>query len=155
MVQQSVITQKMRDALGVESQPMTYEVEKGAIRRYADAIGDPNPIYRNEKVARKSRYGSIVAPPTFLRSMEASPESDPFENVYPEVLDGGSEWEYPGPPVCAGDQITVTVRPLDFRERMGKLGPMLFVVREYRYANQLGELVATQRSTYIYYQPTE
>ena len=155
MAQESVITQEMRDALGVESRPVTCEVEKGAIRRYADAIGDPNPIYRDEEAARNSRYGGIIAPPTFLRSMEADPGQDPFESVYPEVLDGGSEWEYPGPPVRAGDRITVTVKSLDLQERTGKLGPMLFVVREYRYVNQHGELAAVQRSTYIYYRPAE
>ena len=41
--QDSVITQEMRDAVGVESDPVSHEVEKGAIIKFAQAIGDDNP----------------------------------------------------------------------------------------------------------------
>jgi len=34
-----------RSALGVESAPVSYDVEKGAIRKFAEAIGDDDPIY--------------------------------------------------------------------------------------------------------------
>ena len=41
---ESVITQEMRDAIGVESDPVINEIEKGAIIKFAQAIGDTNPI---------------------------------------------------------------------------------------------------------------
>ena len=66
---ESVITQEMRDAIGVESDPVVNEVERGAIIKFAQEIGDDSPIYNDEQVARETRYGGIVAPPTFLRSM--------------------------------------------------------------------------------------
>lgn len=41
---------------------------KKAIKRFVDAIGDPNPLWSNEEYARKSRYGKIVAPPSWIFS---------------------------------------------------------------------------------------
>ena len=66
---ESVITQDMRDAIGVESDPVVNEVEKGAIIKFAQAIGDHNPIYNDENAARSTKSGGLIAPPTFLRSI--------------------------------------------------------------------------------------
>ena len=73
MTQEPAITQEMLGAVGVESEPATHLVEAGAILKFAVAIGDPNPVFNDEKAARKSRYGSLIAPPTFLRSMGPGP----------------------------------------------------------------------------------
>lgn len=37
-----------------------------AIAKFADGIGDPNPLWSDVEYAEKTRYGSIVAPPLFL-----------------------------------------------------------------------------------------
>ena len=152
MTQDSVITQEMRDAVGVESEPATHLVEAGAIIKFAQAIGDPNPIFNDEDAARESRYGGLIAPPTFLRSMGPGPMKAQVRSPYPANLDGGSEWEY-FEPVRSGDRITVTVKVVDISERQGRLGNMVFIVRETRYVNQSGNTVATQRGTGISYQP--
>ena len=152
MTQESVITQEMRDAIGVESEPATHLVEAGAILKFAQAIGDPNPVFNDENAARESRYGGLIAPPTFLRSMGPGPMKAQVRSPYPANLDGGSEWEY-FEPVRSGDCITVTVKVVDISERQGRLGNMVFTVRETRYVNQSGKTVATQRGTGISYQP--
>ena len=151
---ESVITQEMRDVIGVESEPATQEIEKGAVIRFARAIGDSNPLFTDEVAARKSKYGGLIAPPTFLRSVIAGPPTVEFKNPYSASLDGGSEWEY-FEPVRPGDRITHTVRVSDIYEREGRLGNMLFVVREGRYVNQFGTLVAVERNTGIHYEPAE
>ena len=154
MTQESVITQAMRDAIGVESEPVTYEVEKGAIRKFAEAIGDANILFNDEEAARDTRYGGMVASPTFLRSMSGGRARATVQSPYSAALDGGSEWEY-FEPVRPGDRITVTQYLVDILEREGRLGNMLFMVRETKYINQFGKVVALQRSTGISYQPTE
>jgi len=150
MPQKSIITDEMRDAVGVDSELAVHEVERGAIVRFAEAIEDLSPLYRDESAARKSRHGSIIAPPTFLRSMEAGPPKVALRTPYTALLDGGSEWEY-FEPVRPGDTITVTSRIVDLTERMGRLGSTLFVVYEITYVNQSGMKVATQRNTLIHY----
>ena len=154
MVQQSVVTQEMRDAIGVESEPVAHEVEKGAIIKFAQAIGDDNPLFTDEQAARKTRYGGLIAPPTFLRSMRSGPAKVEVRSPYGAALDGGSDWEY-FEPVRAGDRITVTTKIADIFERQGRLGNMLFIIRETKYVNQFGQMVALQRGTGISYQPPE
>ncbi len=43
----------------------TYEVGKEKIKEYAKAIKNPDPHYIDEDFAKKSKYGAIIAPPTF------------------------------------------------------------------------------------------
>jgi len=40
-------------------------VTEDLIRHYADAIGDPNPIWRSRNYAAGTRWGGMTAPPTF------------------------------------------------------------------------------------------
>ena len=141
MTGQSVVTDAMRRAVGAEGEPKTHPVEAGAIRKFADAIGDPSPAYRGD---------APVAPPTFLRSLDAGPPTAAFESPYPDVLDGGSEWRY-FRPVRAGDRIRVTEALVDIGEKSGRLGPMLLTTWETRYADDGGATVATQRNTLVYY----
>ncbi len=147
---ESLITDELRNAVGVESEPVTYDVERGAIARFAEAIDDPNPSYQDEVTARNSRHGGIVAPPTFFRSLRAGPSRVQVQSPLPRSLDGGSEWQY-FEPARPGDRITVTTTLADVTERSGRLGPMIIMTRETRYVNHLGQLVAIQRSTNISY----
>ena len=152
MTGESVITDEMRAAINVESEPYVNEVEKGAIIKFARAIGDSNPLFSDEEAARKSRYGGLIAPPTFFRSLQSGPPKAQVISPYPGILDGGSEWEY-FEPVRVGDRITVTTYLADIFERQGRFGNMLFIVKETKYINQFDRTVALQRSTGISYQP--
>lgn len=146
-----LITDSMHSAIGTESPALITEIEAGAIRKFAEAIGDSNPLYRDKFFAEKSPHGNIIAPPTFLRSLEIElvevPETASLENL----LDAGSEWEYFGL-VRVGDQITATTILVDLKERSSKaIGQMLMISYETRYKDHLGTLVAKQRSTFIRY----
>ncbi|MBI2907288.1 MAG: MaoC family dehydratase N-terminal domain-containing protein [Chloroflexi bacterium] len=135
-------------SVGAETGPFVYEVEKGAIRKFARAVEDPNPLWQDEAYARKTKYGGIIAPPTFLRLFR--PPQFPAESPYPRRLDAGSDWEY-FEPLRSGDIIACRVKLASAVEKEGKIGKMLILVWELTYVNQLGELVATQRSTLITY----
>ena len=142
------VTPAMLDSIGTESDPVTWEVEAGEIIRFAEAIGDPNPIYSDESYARNTKYGGIIAPPTFLHAYQASPLD--FERPDGVGVDGGSNWEYFSH-VRPGDRITVTSNVKDIFEKKGKVGNMLFIISEINYTNQFGVLVAKRESTGIYY----
>lgn len=145
-----IVTDEARKLIGTETEPRTFEVERGAIRRFAEAIGDPNPIFNDEAAARHSRFGGMIAPPTFCRSFGIGGGFFDFRLPLARGLDGGSQWEY-FEPIRPGDRITVVSKLLDIRESEGRLGAMVFVVVETRYTNQLGELCVIQRSTGIRY----
>lgn len=42
-----------------------YEVSRVKIMEFAEAIGDPNPVYRDLAAARLAGYCDVIAPPTF------------------------------------------------------------------------------------------
>ena len=146
-----VVDEEARKQIGTTGEPRSYDVERGAIRRFAEAIGDSNPLFNEEQEARHI-FGGMVASPTFCRSM-----GSPIPNVKLgklgdsfRGLDGGSDWEY-FQPIRPGDRITVQSKLVDLRESEGRLGPMVFITIETSYTNQFGELCVTQRSTAIRY----
>ena len=145
-----VITDEIRACIGMQTEPTVIEIEKGMIKRFVEAIEDPNPLWQDEEYAKKGRYGGIVAPPGFLITlMMKGPELElPFELPFTRRLDGGGEWEY-FKPVRPGDVITVVTRLADIKEREGNLGTMVFLVTETTWKNQRNELVARSSGTLI------
>ena len=96
--------------------------------------------------ARKTAYGGVVAPPTFLRSI-AIP--DPIDIPSALALDAGSKWEY-YQPIKPGDTITVVQKVTEVTEKQGRHGPMILATVEIIYTNQFGELVIKQLSSGLY-----
>jgi acyl dehydratase len=145
------VTEEAKKQIGKSSEPRTYDVERGAIRRFAEAIGDSNPLFNNEAEARKTRFGGIIAPPTFCRSLPSTGLTDiKLDMPGYRALDGGSDWEYLEP-IRAGDRITVQSKIADLRESEGRLGTMVFITTETTYTNQFGKVCVIQRSTGIRY----
>src|ERR687889_2221914 len=99
----------------------TFEVGREHIRQFADAIGDPNPIYRNPDAARAAGHPDVVAPPTFLtvlgfRFGMTSPIVDPDLGLnYALVVHGEQKFELHRP-VRAGDVLTSVNRVADIRD---------------------------------------
>ncbi|HXH11966.1 MAG TPA: MaoC family dehydratase N-terminal domain-containing protein [Alphaproteobacteria bacterium] len=137
-----------RSVLGVESAPITYDVEKGAIRKFAEAIGDDDPIYHDEKAAQAAGFKTLIAPPTFLCTFRAQDLPDLKIQFGRVRLNGGNEYEY-YKPIYAGDTITVTAKYVDVTERTGRTGKMVFVITELTFKNQQGDVVAKGRNTGI------
>lgn len=139
-----------KQAIGSKSDPITLEVEKGAILQFAQAIGDNNPVYNDEAAARKTPYGTLIAPPTFLRSMRSVRPTIPFDIPFDRVLDAGSDWKY-FQPVRAGDHITANAKITEINERTGSLGLMILITTQITYKNQFDEIAVTQTNTSIRY----
>jgi acyl dehydratase len=122
------------------------------IQRFVQAVDDPNPLWQDEGYAKKSKYGSIIAPPTLIpvigfgqnQYMSASDSSE-------TLLHGGTELES-YQPVRPGDVITVTTKIADVRERRSQeRGRMVFMTLDMAYENQRQELVARCRQKLISY----
>lgn len=137
-----------RSVLGVESSPISYEVEKGAIRKFAEAIGDEDPMYYDEQAAQAAGFKTIVAPPTFLCSFRAQELPDLKIQFGRVRLNGGNEYDY-YQPMYAGDTISVTATYADVTERTGRTGIMIFIITQLTFRNQRGEVVAIGRNTGI------
>jgi len=131
------VVEKVRARIGEVSAPVTMTVEAGHLRRWCEAIGDPNPRWREE------------APPTFLAAMGAElPRVAEALEYGQGWLNGGDAFEY-ARPVRPGDQITARTRLVDAYEKQGKSGSMLFLVTETVFTDPKGATVASIRGTRI------
>lgn len=133
---------RLKAKIGAEWQAGVYQVERGMVQRFVQAIGDPNPLWQNEE----------CAPPTFIVSLGLAQIVQELA-VVPSVtsLHGGTELEC-YQPVVVGDTLTVTAKIADVRERQGKMGKMAFVTFELTYKNQRQELIARCHQMLISYQ---
>ena len=157
----SVITDEMRAVIGVESDPVTYEVDKAGVRMFARAVGYTDPIYYDEDAAKAQGYRSLPAPPHYLGTPIFNPaNSDPtfgrparnrasFTSPFKRGLNGGTEIEY-FDTICAGDVLIAVSKISDIAERSGSLGPMLITTTETTYTLD-GRVVAVARGTGISY----
>jgi acyl dehydratase len=155
MSEKTTLTEEMKAKIGTILAPIVLEVEKGAVRRFAQAVADPNPLYADEEYARKTRYGGIVCPPGFFglpAGEEVSAErilsilGRPFENV----LNAGNESEFYRP-VRPGDVLVSSTKLADIYEKKGGAGNLLFVVLETTYKNQADQVVAMMRYVFMFY----
>jgi acyl dehydratase len=144
-----ILTDEMMKAVGFTTPAVTYEIERGAIGKFAQAIEDPNPLFNDETAARGTRFGGMIAPPTFGRMLGGIFLKLPFQ-LPKRGLDGGSEWEFLHP-IRPGDRITVQTKLADLRESEGRMGTMIFHTYEVSYSNQFGEVCVLQRYTLIAY----
>ncbi|MBE3555829.1 MAG: MaoC family dehydratase N-terminal domain-containing protein [Firmicutes bacterium] len=120
------LNQVTKDDIGKKSPEVVHEVEKGAIRKFADAIGDPNPLFHDESFAQAHGYKSIIAPPTFAITLGAEM---PIKIDPRGVLHGEQAFLYDRP-IVAGDVIRCQAEVTDVYERSGHSGHMTFFVTE-------------------------
>ena len=157
------VSARAKSMIGKQAVPQTHEVTKAAIRRFAQAIGDANPLYVDENHARTTQWGGIVAPPTFFFALgyyDDSPGVQLREDGRPvgseldvplpvsQTVGGASAIEF-GVPARPGDVITARKRVADVYCKEGKSGLLYFTVVETTYTNQKGEFVAREKASFI------
>lgn len=157
--EETLITDEMRASIGKEGPPTTLEVDRTAIRMFARAVGHTDMIFYDEAYARGKGHRGLVAPPGYLGTPIYTPNAGGFTGpggVSPSgrplrALNGGTEYEYYGIDICAGDTITAVTKVVDLSERRSSLGLMLITRRETTYTNQDGKVVARAYGTGLTY----
>jgi len=124
--------------------PFNTLVSKDSIRHFVDGIGDVNPLYRDEEYARKTRYGKLVAPPSWLYSI--------FPTWIPQGLRGvhafhsGNDWTFYRP-IFEGDTITPECTFTHFDKKKSQFAGQIIIVHyDDNFFNQHGELVANAKA---------
>jgi acyl dehydratase len=135
--------------IGREYGPLTYEIGKEKIKEYAKAIKNEDPHYMDEDFAKSTKYGGIIAPPTFA-VVYAGMLAEPF--FFDKELDlnlfmlvhGEQEFEFLEV-VRPGDVITSkgTITNIESKEKLD------VVTLEGKSVNQNGELVSRAIFTFV------
>ncbi len=110
------------------------------IRRWAlYAVGDDNPLFIDESYGRRSVWGDMIAPPTFLYSIDSTIVAPGLPGV--QWIHGGNRWELYDV-IRPGDVITSRARVIAVNEKRGTHVPRFIVqVGEVLYTNQNGKTV--------------
>ncbi len=136
-----------QELIGKWSTPVENSIEKGAVRKFAQSIGDPNPLYVDEVYAKESRHGRLIAPPTFARTLDYGVV---VGLVIPtEGLIHGEQQFHFERPLYVGETLWCSYRLGESYSRSGSLGKMTFLIFEEKGVTPQGETVFTSRSTVI------
>ena len=155
MAEGSIITDELKKLIGVPGEPIVFKVEEGAIQRYAQAIGDPNPVFNDIENAGKNKYGRLICPPGFTGwpikggiSVFKLVDSLIKAGAPARLLDGGVELEFLEP-IGAGDVLTATTKIASITERETKMGKTMFTTVETAFVSQKEKVALKSRSTLI------
>jgi acyl dehydratase len=143
----AVAEEMLRGLIGPIGEPVTMQVELGAVRRMALAIGARDPIHFDRAAAIARGYRGIVAPWPLLWSYFFN--CTVYEHDFPfgkATVHGQDDYEL-HEPMIVGDDVTVSTAITDTRLKRGKTGRLGQVVSERRFTNQRGELNAILKTT--------
>ncbi|NPU93089.1 MAG: acyl dehydratase [Gammaproteobacteria bacterium] len=137
---------ELRERIGVKItntiEPWNYEATRDAIRHYAHGIGDDNPLWCDPEYAAKTKYGSVVALPSFLftTSRLISGYCGGLSGVH--AMWAGADWTW-HKPVLRNDVITTEAYLKDLVEHKTKFAGRAFQqIYHVDFFNQHGDKVA-------------
>jgi acyl dehydratase len=131
--------------VGLASEPVENTVEKGAVRKFAEAIGDPNPAYTDE--GAKSVHGRLIAPPTFPRTFDYGSISG-MEAPDNGLIHGEHRILYERP-LFVGETVMCRVEVAEYFEKEAKSGLLGFLVTKRFGDTPEEERIFTMRDTVI------
>ena len=141
------MVERWRSLVGRHSAPVANLVEKGAVRRVAEAIGDPNPLYVDEAVAKRSRYGGLLAPPTFPRTFDYG-RVDGLDLPESGLIHGKHRIAYVRP-LLVGEEVFCHQELKGYHDRDGRRGRLGFLIFEQVGTDLEGERVFTMNDTIV------
>ncbi|TDL74402.1 MaoC family dehydratase [Rhodococcus qingshengii] len=116
------------DQVGKRSTKVKNVVERGAVKKFAEAIGDLHPIYFDEETGRNSRFQNNIAPPTFPRTFDYGA----IEGLkLPEkgLIHGEQTFHFERP-LVVGEEIVCYSEVKKYFEKKGNFGEMGFLILE-------------------------
>jgi hypothetical protein len=139
-----------RALIGTSAAPFAVDVEKGAIRRFAEAIGENAEIYFDDISAQSLGYPGIVAPPTFPTTFRP-PEKPVWVRGLDEgrILAGEQGFRY-WRPILAGERLHCELRFTDVQDKRGSNGNMELIVQDLLVTSPSGDMVCVNRRVVIY-----
>jgi len=181
--EESALTAAVKAMIGTSAERIeassSWGIEREGLRRFTQAIMDPDPLYWDDAYAKTTRYGQVITPPIYCsylarraqpgeedsvtRAFAENPESDgiggivgtrkgslpPIPTPLKRILNAGNEIELRQYPKL-GDRIYSQARYYDIKERVAKDGThMLIVTTETIYTNQDGEVLCMLRASGI------
>ncbi len=175
------LTEELRSLIGFTGERVEvglWGIEQEGLRRFTQALMDPDPRYWDVDFVRSTRYGDIVTPGIFCSYLNKTPPGtdDPVTKAFQQnpvsdgnaverggasalprarskellrILNGGNEIEILQYPKL-GDRIYSQGKIANIEERVGRDGShMLITTTETIFTNQTGDVLCMTRYSVI------
>ncbi|MFD0050021.1 MaoC family dehydratase N-terminal domain-containing protein [Actinomycetes bacterium NPDC127524] len=136
-----------KECIGRSSNRVKNTVERGAVKKFAEAIGDLHPIYFDEETGINSRFRTNIAPPTFPRVFDYG-EIEGIHLPNKGLIHGEQVYHYERP-LLAGEEIYCFSTVKDFYEKSGSNGEMGFLVLESYGESKEGSAIFSSKQVVI------
>ena len=133
--------------VGKRSNKVKNVVERGAVKKFAEAIGDLHPIYFDEEIGRNSRYQNNIAPPTFPRTFDYGIIKG--LNLPNKGLIHGEQTFHYERPLVVGEEILCYSEVKKYFEKKGNFGEMGFLIVENSGEDLTGNRIFSSTSTVV------
>jgi hypothetical protein len=146
---------RARAEIGVQRHPRNgwnTEASKDGINHWAWGVGDDNPLWLSDEYAAKGPYGVVVAPPSYLYSVDhgpMGPGSKPAKGKSMPGIHGlhlYDDWEF-FEPLKLGQKLSAVEQVARVDEKMGRFSNrMVLQDHEVLYSGSDGRLMARKIS---------
>lgn len=133
--------------IGSASAKVKNTIERGAVVKFAEAIGDRNPLFINEEAGANSIYKRNPASPTFPITLNYG-TIEGLELPKKGLIHGEQSFRY-SKPLFVDDVVFCSAKLVNYKERAGSGGKMGMLTIERMGETAEGELIFTMKQTVI------
>jgi acyl dehydratase len=137
----------LKEFVGKRSKKVANTVEKGALRKFAEAIGDTHPLYMDEEYAQKTRYKKNIAPPTFPRVFDYG-TIEGLQLPSSGLIHGEQVYQYKRP-LLVGEEVSCYSEVDNYFEKTGSTGTLSFLVINSIGEDQAGQIIFSSKQVII------
>lgn len=138
-----------RSLLGVEHPMGPFTITREMILEFSISTGEVNPLYTDEEKAKASKYGGLIAPPTFCNIFITNIHRPDIKLEFGDAGLLASQTIENIAPVRPGDTLSATIKLKEVYAKGGRSGKMVFAVWETRFTNQEGKTVTRVRESFV------
>ncbi|HEU5140152.1 MAG TPA: MaoC family dehydratase N-terminal domain-containing protein [Bacillales bacterium] len=135
------------DAIGRRSEKVENAVERGAVRKFAEAIGDPHPIFVDREFGQNSKYGDNIAPPTFPRVFDYG-VIESLQLPIAGLIHGEQEFEYKRP-LLVGESLYCYTEIEKYAEKKAQSGKLGFLTIRNAGDDEMGNEIFSSKTVVI------
>lgn len=137
----------LEEMIGRKSPKVKNRIERGAVKKFAEAMGDSSPLFTDEEAGKNSIYGRNIAPPTFPVTFDGG-EIPGLELPKKGLIHGEQNYHYTRP-LFVGEEVYCWKEVNGYREKTGNFGRMGFLTVTFYGEDASGQLLFSEERIVI------